>query len=64
MRRDPLAYLTTELTSLKTQGLYRKLRVLEDEQKPHTTFDHHLAFIGTILIGEQLSRPHHASATA
>jgi glycine C-acetyltransferase len=42
MRRDPLAYLTTELTSLKTQGLYRKLRVLEDEQKPHTTFDHRL----------------------
>ncbi len=42
MRRDPLAYLTTELTSLKTQGLYRQLRVLEDEQKPHTTFDHRL----------------------
>jgi glycine C-acetyltransferase len=42
MRRDPLAYLTTELASLKTQGLYRQLRVLEDEQKPHTTFDHRL----------------------
>jgi glycine C-acetyltransferase len=42
MRRDPLAYLTDELTSLKTQGLYRQLRVLEDEQKPHTTFDHRL----------------------
>jgi glycine C-acetyltransferase len=42
MRRDPLAYLTTELTSLKAQGLYRRLRVLEDEQKPHTTFDHRL----------------------
>ena len=40
MRRDPLAYLTTELTSLKDQGLYRPLRVLEDEQKPTTTFDH------------------------
>jgi glycine C-acetyltransferase len=40
MRRDPLAYLTTELTSLKAQGLYRPLRVLEDEQKPTTTFDH------------------------
>src|SRR5213075_1004500 len=25
---------------LKTQGLYRKLRILEDEQKPKTTFDH------------------------
>jgi glycine C-acetyltransferase len=42
MRRDPLAYLTSELASLKTQGLYRQLRVLEDEQKPHTTFDHRL----------------------
>src|SRR5260221_4337219 len=40
MRRDPLAYLTTELTSLKEQGLYRPLRVLEDEQKPTTPFDH------------------------
>ena len=41
MRHDPLAYLTTELTSLKAQGLYRRLRILEDEQKPKTTFDHH-----------------------
>src|SRR5882757_5495580 len=40
MRRDPLAYLTTELTSIKEQGLYRRLRILEDEQKPTTTFDH------------------------
>jgi glycine C-acetyltransferase len=40
MRRDPLAYLATELTSLKAQGLYRPLRILEDEQKPTTTFDH------------------------
>src|SRR6184192_3068131 len=40
VRRDPLAYLTAELTTLKAQGLYRKLRVLEDEQKPKTTFDH------------------------
>ncbi len=40
MRRDPLAYLTTELSSLKAQGLYRPLRILEDEQKPTTTFDH------------------------
>src|SRR5258708_8964555 len=40
MRRDPLAFLTTELTSLKEQGLYRRLRILEDEQKPTTTFDH------------------------
>src|SRR5215470_9171306 len=40
MRRDPLSYLTTELNTLKEQGLYRKLRILEDEQKPKTTFDH------------------------
>src|SRR5712675_1702766 len=37
---DPLAYLATELESLKRQGLYRRLRILEDEQKPKTTFDH------------------------
>src|SRR5579871_1921167 len=41
MRRDPLAYLQTELDSLKQQGLYRHLRILEGEQKPETTFDHH-----------------------
>src|SRR5437899_8888969 len=40
MRRDPLAYLDAELDSLKQQGLYRRLRVLEDEQKPKTTVDH------------------------
>jgi len=40
MRRDPLAYLGEELESLKKQNLYRKLRILEDEQKAHTTFDH------------------------
>ena len=40
MRRDPLAYLGDELESLKQQNLYRHLRVLEDEQKAHTTFDH------------------------
>jgi glycine C-acetyltransferase len=40
MRRDPLAYLGDELDTLKQQNLYRHLRVLEDEQKAHTTFDH------------------------
>src|SRR5438552_6312643 len=39
MRRDPLAYLTAELDTLRQQGLYRRLRVLEGEQKPTTTFD-------------------------
>jgi glycine C-acetyltransferase len=39
-RPDPLVFLTTELDALKAQGLYRSLRVLEDEQKARTTFDH------------------------
>ena len=30
----------TELDSLKQQGLYRKLRVLEGKPEAHTTFDH------------------------
>src|SRR5262245_42435490 len=37
---DPLAYLADELGSLKQQGLYRRLRVLRDAQKPETTVDH------------------------
>lgn len=40
MRQDPLSYLADELDSLKSQGLYRRLRVLEDEQRATTTFDH------------------------
>jgi glycine C-acetyltransferase len=40
MRSDPLSFLSTELDSLKQQGLYRHLRVLDDEQKPSTTVDH------------------------
>src|SRR5215831_14864931 len=40
MRPDPLRFLADELSALKQQGLYRQLRVLEDEQKPKTTFDH------------------------
>src|SRR5258706_6513110 len=40
MRRDPLVSLDAELEALKLQGLYRHLRVLEDEQKSKTTFDH------------------------
>src|SRR5215831_1190268 len=38
-RVDPLSYLASELEQLKAQGLYRHLRVLEDEQRAHTTFD-------------------------
>jgi glycine C-acetyltransferase len=40
MRIDPLAFLSSELESLKQQGLYRKLRVLEGKPEAHTTFDH------------------------
>src|SRR6187401_1678320 len=40
MRTDPLCYLGEELNSLKQQNLYRNLRILEGEQKAHTTFDH------------------------
>src|SRR6476659_358156 len=39
MRHDPLSYLGEELNSLKKQNLYRGLRILQDEQKAHTTFD-------------------------
>src|ERR1700719_550818 len=40
MRSDPLAYLSAELEAVKQQGLYRRLRVLESEQKAHATVDH------------------------
>jgi glycine C-acetyltransferase len=39
MRQDPLAYLSTELDTLKQQGLYRRLRVLNDRQQPTTLVD-------------------------
>jgi glycine C-acetyltransferase len=39
MRGDPLAYLGQELESLKQQNLFRRLRVLDDEQRAHTTVD-------------------------
>ena len=39
MRRDPLDYLGSELESLKQQGLFRQLRILEGEQSHKTTFD-------------------------
>ena len=40
MRADPLAFLAAELSSLREQGLYRRLRVLDDEQRATTTIDH------------------------
>jgi glycine C-acetyltransferase len=40
MRTDPLAYLGQELDLLREQKLFRQLRILEDEQKAHTTVDH------------------------
>lgn len=47
MRQNPLAYLAVELDSLKSQGLYRKLRVLEGEQRATTTVGHR-PVVGTI----------------
>jgi glycine C-acetyltransferase len=38
-RTDPLSYLGEQLADLKQKGTYFHLRVLEDEQKPVTTFD-------------------------
>jgi glycine C-acetyltransferase len=38
-RVDPLAYLAVEIDALKTQGVYRHLRVLDDEQRAHTVVD-------------------------
>jgi glycine C-acetyltransferase len=38
-RGDPLAYLADELASLRNQGVYRQLRVLEGEQKARTVID-------------------------
>ena len=38
-RIDPLSFLTDELDSLKVQGLYRSLRVLDGAQEAHTTVD-------------------------
>ena len=35
--RTPAAYLATELQTLRDQGFYRKLRVLDEEQKARTS---------------------------
>ena len=40
MRADPLGYLAEELDSLSQQGLSRRLRVLDGEQKARTSVDH------------------------
>ena len=42
MRLDPLQYLSAELQGLRDQGLYRRLRVLDDEQKATTSVDHRM----------------------
>jgi glycine C-acetyltransferase len=39
MRRDPLGYLADELEALREQGLFRRLRILSDEQKATTVVD-------------------------
>jgi glycine C-acetyltransferase len=39
MRPDPLQYLSAEIESLREQRLYRRLRVLDDEQTARARFD-------------------------
>ena len=39
MRKDPLAFLSAELDTLKQQGLYRRLRILETGQDSSANFD-------------------------
>src|SRR5687768_16426979 len=39
MRTDPLAFLDAEINGLKSQGLYRRLRVLDEKQAARTTID-------------------------
>jgi glycine C-acetyltransferase len=39
MRNDPLSFLGDELNTLKAQGLYRKLRVLDGEQAARAVVD-------------------------
>jgi len=39
MRNDPLSYLGAELDTLRAQGLYRSLRILEDRQAASAHFD-------------------------
>src|SRR5688572_9798573 len=38
-RTDPLTFLSTELDTLRSQGLYRSLRILEDRQAASAHFD-------------------------
>jgi glycine C-acetyltransferase len=40
MRPDPLGYLDSELNTLREQGLFRPLRVLDGEQAPLASIDH------------------------
>ena len=40
MRADPLQFLSAELASLREQGVYRRLRVLDGEQRARTAVDH------------------------
>jgi glycine C-acetyltransferase len=40
MRSNPLAFLDTELDNLRSQGLHRSLRILDDRQQATTRFDH------------------------
>jgi glycine C-acetyltransferase len=41
-RPDPLAFLSAELDTLRSQGLFRRLRVLDGEQRAKTSVDHRI----------------------
>src|SRR5580765_4564394 len=40
MRADPLAFLSADIDAMKQAGVYRRLRVLEGEQRPSASVDH------------------------
>jgi len=40
VRSDPLDYLSSELQVMRDQGLYRRLRVLDGEQRARASIDH------------------------
>ena len=39
MRQDPIQYLADDLAALKEQGLYRRLRIVDGEQRASTSVD-------------------------
>ena len=61
MRHDPLHYLDDELNALRNQGLYRRLRVLDERAEGDTP---RRSSLGRQPLVEQLPRAHDAPAAA